>query len=147
MNLEFLLWYIKLATLWFHEKLFCKSIRIWVEWSPSLTLFLSMFSSDFQRWRSPKSFFEYHQGYSEVSTSHELGASFNRHFSILCSDLNFPFCICCLFGRFPSVLSFLCITAPNHSRQTSYITLQKYDKCWSMGPLRWAVSRKGKPLV
>ena len=29
--------------------------------------------SDFQLWRSPKSFFEYHFGYSEVPTSHELG--------------------------------------------------------------------------
>ena len=56
-----------------------------------------------------------------------IGASFNRRFSILCSDLNFPFCICRLFGRFPSVLSFLSVTAPNHSKQTLYITLQKDD--------------------
>ena len=28
--------------------------------------------SDFQLWRSPKSFFEYHLGYSEVPASHEL---------------------------------------------------------------------------
>ena len=27
-------------------------------------------------------------------------------FSILCSNLNFPFCICCLFGLFSSALSF-----------------------------------------
>ena len=40
-----------------------------------------------------------------------------RLFSSLCSDLNFLFCICCLFGCFSLVLSFLCITALNHSRQ------------------------------
>ena len=38
-----------------------------------------------------------------------IGASFNRRFSILCSNLNFPFCICYLFGCFPSVLSFLSV--------------------------------------
>ena len=64
-----------------------------------------------------------------------------RRFNILCSDLNFPFCICCLFGRF-SVLSFLCVTAPNHSRRMSYIILQKDVICWSMGPLKWVVSKK-----
>ena len=41
-----------------------------------------------------------------------------RRFSILSSDLNFPFCICRLFSRFSSVLFFLCVTAPNHPRQT-----------------------------
>ena len=64
------------------------------------------------------------------------------HFSILCSDLNFPFCICRLFGHFLSVLSFSCLTAPNPSIQTSYIILQKDVICWSMGPLRWVVSKK-----
>ena len=68
-----------------------------------------------------------------------------RRFSILCSDLNFPFCICCLFGGFSSVLSFLCVTAPNHPRQTSYIILQKDIICWSMGRLRWVVSKKKPP--
>ena len=63
-------------------------------------------------------------------------------FSILYSDLNFPFGICRLFGRFTSVLSFLCVTAPNHFRQTSYIILLKDVICWSMGPLRWVVSKK-----
>ena len=29
--------------------------------------------SDFQLWRSPKSFFEYHLGYTEVPASHESG--------------------------------------------------------------------------
>ena len=71
-----------------------------------------------------------------------IRASFNRRFSILCSDLSFPFCICRLYGRFPSVLSFLSVTAPNHSRQTSYITLQKDVNWWSMGPLRRVVSKK-----
>ena len=70
--LKFLLQYIKLATLWFHKKFFCKNIRICVEWSPSLTLVLSVFSLIFT-WRSPKSFFEYHLGYSEVPSSRELG--------------------------------------------------------------------------
>ena len=69
---------------------------------------------------------------------------FKLRFSILFSDLNFPFCICRLFGRFSLVLSFSCVTAPNHSRQTSYITLQKDVIYWSMGPLRWVVSKKKK---
>ena len=37
---------------------------------------------------------------------------------------------------------FLCITAPNPSRQTSYIILPKNVICWSMGPSRWVVSKK-----
>ena len=68
-----------------------------------------------------------------------------RRFSILCYHLNFPFCICRLFGRFSSVLSFLCVTTPNHSRQTSYIILQKNVIFWSMGPFRWMVSKKKAP--
>ena len=65
-----------------------------------------------------------------------------RRFSILCSDLNFSFGICSLFGRFSSVLYFLYVTAPNHSRQRSYIIQQKDIICWSMGPLRWVMSKK-----
>ena len=38
--------------------------------------------------------------------------------------------------RFPSVLSFLCVTAPKHSRQTSYIILQKDIICWWLGAKR-----------
>ena len=57
-------------------------------------------------------------------------------------DLYFPFCICHLFGRFSSVLSFLWVTAPNHSRQTSYVILQKDVICWSMRLLRWVASKK-----
>ena len=63
-----------------------------------------------------------------------------RRFSKLYTDLNF--CICRLFGHFPSVLSFLCVTTPNHSRQTSYIILQKDVICWSMWSLRWVVIKK-----
>ena len=33
-----------------------------------------------------------------------IEASFNRRFNILCSDLNFPFRICCLFGLFFSFI-------------------------------------------
>ena len=141
MILEFLLRYIKLATLWFHEKLFCERVRIWVECSPSLTLFLSMFSL-FSALEITKILFLISSRIFWSSGLSWIGASFNRRFSILCSDLSFPFCICRLFGRFPSVLSFLFVTAPNHSRQTSYITLQKDDNWWSMGPLRWALSKK-----
>ena len=47
--------------------------------------------------------------------------------------------------RFPSVLSFLCITAQKRLRQTSYIILLKDVICWSMGPLRWVVSKKKTP--
>ena len=36
--------------------------------------------------------------------------------------------------HFPSVLSFLCVTAQKHLRQTSYIILLKDVICWSMGP-------------
>ena len=36
-------------------------------------LFLSIFFSGFQLWRSPKFFFEYHLGYSEIPASHESG--------------------------------------------------------------------------
>ena len=46
---------------------------------------------------------------------------------------------------FPSVLSFLSVTAQKHSRQTSYIILQKDVICWSMGPLRWVVSKRKAP--
>ena len=44
--------------------------------------------------------------------------------------------------RYPSVLYFLCVTAPRHSRQMSYIILLKDDICWYMGPLRWVVSKR-----
>ena len=64
-----------------------------------------------------------------------------QHFSILCSNLNFLFCICCQFGHFSLVLFFLCVTATNHSRQTSYIIPQKDVICCSMGPLRRVVSK------
>ena len=64
-----------------------------------------------------------------------------RRFSILCSDLNFPFCISRLFDRFSSG-SFLCVTTPNYSRKTSYIIRLNDVICWSMGPLRWVVSKK-----
>ena len=46
---------------------------------------------------------------------------------------------------FPSVLSFLCVTAQKHSRQTSYIILLKDVICWSMGLSRWVVSKKKAP--
>ena len=65
-----------------------------------------------------------------------------RRFSKLYSNLNFPFCSYRLSGRFSLVLSFLCVTAPNHSRKRSYIILQKDVICWSMGPLRGVVSKK-----
>ena len=42
--LEFLLWYIKFATLCFHEKSFSKCIWICEEWSPIFSLFPSIFS-------------------------------------------------------------------------------------------------------
>ena len=58
------------------------------------------------------------------------------------NHLNFLFCICCLFVRFSSFFSFLCITAPNQSRQTTYILLQKDVICWLIRPLRWVVSKK-----
>ena len=79
------------------QKDFCESIRIWVEWSPSLMLFLLMFSLIFIStkilfWISFRIFWS-----SNLSW---IGASFNWRFSILCSDLNFPFC---LFGHFSSV--------------------------------------------
>ena len=45
--------------------------------------------------------------------------------------------------RFPSVLSFLCVTAQKYSRQTSYIILLKDVICWSMGLQDgWWVKRK-----
>ena len=43
---------------------------------------------------------------------------------------------------FSLVLSFSCVTAPNHFWQTSYIILQKDVICWPMGPLRWVVGKK-----
>ena len=65
----------------------------------------------------------------------------NRRFSILCSDHDFPFCVVnsVVFLRF---YLFSCVTAPNYSRQALYIILQKNVICWSMGPLRWVVSKK-----
>ena len=76
--------------------------------------------SEFQFWRSPKSFFWISFRIFWSSNLSWIGTSFNRHFSILCSDLNFPFFICRLFGCFSSVLSFLCVT-PNHSRKMSFV--------------------------
>ena len=43
-----------------------------------------------------------------------IRASFNRHFRILCSDLNFPFCICHLFGCFSLVLFFYALLTSIH---------------------------------
>ena len=37
---------------------------------------------------------------------------------------------------------YLCITAQKRLRQTSYIILLKDVICWSMGPLRWVVSKR-----
>ena len=111
--------YIKLSTLWFHEKIFCKSIRIWVEWSPNLTLFLSMFSLIFSSGDHENPFLNIIYDIPMFPTLMNWGF-FYRRFSIFCSALKFPFCICRLFGHFHSVLSFLSVTASNHSRQTSY---------------------------
>ena len=63
------------------------------------------------------------------------------HFSSLCSDLNFPFCICRAFGRLSLVLSFFMRYSTKPLQTNSYIILQKYVICWSMGALTWVVSK------
>ena len=100
--------------------------------------------SNFLLWRSPKSFFEYHLGYSEVRASHEsglllIGASAFSVPILLFSSLSVIYSV--VFLRF----YLLCVTAPNHSRQTSYITVKKDVICWSMGPLRRMGSKKESP--
>ena len=82
--------------------------------------------SDFQLWRLPKSFFESHLGYTAVPTSHELGLLLisASAFSVpILTFLSVSVVYSVVFLRF----SFLSVTAPNHSRQTSYITQQKDD--------------------
>ena len=98
--------------------------------------------SNFQLWKSPKFFFEYHLGYSEVPASHEsgrllIGAS---AFSVpILAFLSVSVVYSVVFLRF---YLFLSVTAPNHSRQSAYITQQKDDNWWSMGPLIWVMSKK-----
>ena len=90
--------------------------------------------------------FWYHIGYSEVLASHESGLLLIGASAFSVPILTFLSVSVVYSGRFPLVLSFFSVTAPNHSRQTSYITLQKDDNWWSMGPLMGG-EQKRKLLV
>ena len=73
MILEFLLQYIKVATLWFHKKLFLRKHKHLSRMLAEPDAFSFYVFSNFQPRRSPKSFFECHLGYSEVPASHKSG--------------------------------------------------------------------------